>query len=114
MTVTPREKFQKARAEIGAALVERDDEIDLVLTALLCGQHALLVSGTPGLAKSLLLDSVMAWMNGAKFSVLLTKFTTPEEVFGPVDLRALLDGKMERITTNRLPEADACFVDEIN
>ena len=52
-----RAKFQKARQELASALIERDDEIDLVLTALLCNEHPLLV-GPPGTAKSLLLDAV--------------------------------------------------------
>src|SRR5262245_44510895 len=43
------------RHELSSALIERDDEIDLVLTALLCNEHPLLV-GSPGTAKSLLLD----------------------------------------------------------
>ena len=51
-----REKFAAARRELSAALIERDDEIDLVLTALVAGEHVLLV-GPPGCGKSLLLDS---------------------------------------------------------
>ena len=73
------EKFGAARRELSAALIERDAEVDLVLTALVCREHPLLV-GQPGTAKSLLLDSVMAWMGGRKFTILFTKFTTPEEV----------------------------------
>ncbi len=75
------EKFVTTRKELSAALIERDEEIDLVLTALVCQEHVLLV-GNPGTAKSLLLDSVMSWLGGKKFTILFTKFTTPEEVFG--------------------------------
>ena len=107
-----RAKFAAARADLSAALIERDDEVDLVLTALLAGEHALLV-GQPGCGKSLLLDSVLAWTGGTKFAILLTKFTVPEEVFGPVSLAALRDGRYVRVTTGRLPEADVAFVDEI-
>ena len=107
-----REKFARARKELSAALIERDDEVDLVLTALVAGEHVLLV-GPPGCAKSLLLDSVLAWTGGTKFSVLLTKFTTPDEVFGPVSLAALKADKYVRVTTGRLPEADYAFVDEV-
>ena len=73
------EKFAATRTELAAALIERDDEIDLLLTALVCQEHALLV-GPPGCAKSLLLDALLAWTGGRKFSILLTKFSVPEEV----------------------------------
>jgi MoxR-like ATPase len=107
-----RAKFQAARQELASALIERDDETDLVLTALLCNEHPLLV-GPPGTAKSLLLDAVMAWMGGRKFSILLTKFSTPEELFGPISIAGLKEDRYRRITVGKLPEADACFIDEI-
>ena len=105
-------KFAQARAALSSALIERDDEIDLVLTALVANEHVLLV-GPPGCAKSLLLDSLLAWTGGSKFSVLLTKFSVPEEVVGPVSLSALKDDKFVRVTTGKLPEADFAFVDEV-
>ncbi len=107
-----REKFALARKELSAALIERDEEIDLVLTALIAGEHVLLV-GPPGCGKSLLLDSVLRWTGGTKFSLLLTRFTTPEEVFGPLSLTALKEDRYVRVTAGRLPEADACFLDEV-
>lgn len=73
-----RDKFAAARKELSAALIEREDEVDLVLTALIANEHVLLV-GPPGCGKSLLLDSVLSWTGGTKFSVLLTKFTSVEE-----------------------------------
>src|SRR3954466_4920905 len=99
-----REKFQAARKELSAALIERDAEVDLVLTALVCQEHVLLV-GNPGTAKSLLLDSVMSWLGGKKFTILFTKFTTPEEVFGPISVAGLKADKYRRITTGKLPQA---------
>jgi MoxR-like ATPase len=63
-TVCPiQEKFVQTRKELSSALIERDDEIDLVLTALVAQEHLLLV-GPPGCAKSLLLDTLMNWMSG--------------------------------------------------
>lgn len=106
-----REKFA-ARKELSSALIERDEEVDLVLTALVANEHVLLV-GPPGCGKSLLLDSVLAWTGGAKFSILLTKFTTVEEVMGPVSLAALKADKYLRVTTGKLPEADYAFCDEV-
>jgi MoxR-like ATPase len=107
-----RAKLAAARAELSAALIERDEEIDLALTALLSGEHLLLV-GPPGCAKSLLLDALLSWTGGAKFALLFTKFTVPEECFGPVSLRALKDDRYVRVTTGKLPDADYCFLDEV-
>jgi MoxR-like ATPase len=85
--------------------------VDLVLTALVANEHVLLV-GPPGCGKSLLLDSVLSWTGGTRFSILLTKFTTVEEVMGPVSLAALKADKYLRVTTGKLPEADYAFIDE--
>ena len=105
-------KFATARRELAAALIERDDEIDTVLTALVAREHVLLV-GQPGSAKSLLLDALLAWTGGRKFSILLTKFSVPEEVFGPVSILGLKEDRYVRVTTGKLPEADFAFVDEV-
>ena len=107
-----RAKFATARRELAAALIERDDEIDTVLTALVAREHVLLV-GQPGSAKSLLLDALLAWTGGRKFSILLTKFSVPEEVFGPVSIIGLKEDRYVRITTGKLPGADFAYIDEI-
>ena len=107
-----RDKFAAARAELAAALVERDDEVDLVLTALVAREHALLV-GPPGTAKSLLLEGVARFVAGNRFTCLLTKFTLPEELFGPVSLAGLREDRYVRVTAGKLPEADVAFVDEV-
>ena len=105
-------KFAAARQELSAALIERDAEVDLVLTALAAQEHVLLV-GPPGCAKSLLLDSVLGWMHGRRFSVLLTKYTAVDEVFGPLSLTALKEDRYRRVTAGKLPEADGAFLDEV-
>jgi MoxR-like ATPase len=107
-----REKFAAVRTELSAALIERDQEVDLVLTALIAREHVLLV-GPPGCAKSLLLDAVMTWVGGTTFTCLLTRFTTPEELFGPVSVAGLKEDRFRRITAGKLPEADGCFLDEV-
>ena len=111
-TLTVRDKFAAVRRELGEALIERTEEIDLLLTSLIAGEHLLLV-GPPGCGKSLLIDSLMRWTHGSKFSCLLNKYTMPEELFGPYSLSELKNDRFVRITTNRLPEAKFVFLDEI-
>jgi MoxR-like ATPase len=106
------DKFVTTRRELSAALIERDEEVDVVLTALVCNEHPLLV-GPPGCAKSLLLDSLMRWTSGRRFTILLTKFTSPEEVAGPISIQGLKEDKYRRVTTGKLPEAHLAFLDEI-
>src|SRR3954451_5224367 len=106
------DKLAITRRELSASLIERDDEIDLVLTALLAREHVLLV-GPPGCAKSLLLDAVMRWLGGSTFTCLLTRFTTPEELFGPVSVAGLKEDRYRRIVAGKLPEADLAFLDEV-
>jgi len=108
-----REKFTTTRKELSAALIERDEEIDLTLTALIANEHLLLV-GSPGCGKSLLLDGVLGWLaGGTKFSILLTKFSSIDEIMGPVSLHALKEDRFLRVTAGRLPEAHLAFIDEI-
>src|SRR5262245_14862981 len=109
---TIRTRFEAARTSLSAVLVDRDDEIDRALTSLLAGEHLLLV-GPPGCGKSLLLDSLLAWLGGRKFSALLTRFTVPEELFGPISLASLKEDRFRRVTTGMLPESDFVFLDEI-
>ena len=105
-------KFQTCRNELNAALIDRDDEIQISLTALLAGEHAVFV-GPPGTAKSLLVDSIVGLLDCQKYSVLLNKFSKPEEVYGAVDVMALKMGVFRRITTGMLPECHVAFLDEI-
>lgn len=99
------------RAQLKTAFVERDGEVDALLLALLAGEHALLL-GPWGTGKSALVQALSSALDARHFSVLLTKHTVPEEVFGPLDLPALKTGTYRRVTTGRFPEAETAFLDE--
>ena len=110
--LTVQDKFAITRKELTTSLIERQEEIDLALTCLLASEHLLLV-GPPGTGKSLLVDSLMRWMHGSKFSCLLNRFTMPEELLGMYSLSELKSDRFVRITSGKLPEAQFVFLDEI-
>jgi len=92
---------------------ERQEIIDAALVSLLARQHCILI-GPPGTAKSQMIREICSCIDGATyFQWLLTKFTTPEELFGPYSLQELEKGNYKRITSGKLPEAHIVFLDEI-
>lgn len=106
-------KFQALQSEMEAHLFERRDELEGLLLALLSRQHLLLI-GPKGAAKSLMIRLLVGSIEGAKyFERLLTRFTLPDELFGPVSISALKKDRFSRLTRGYLPEAHFAFLDEI-
>ncbi|MCE4604614.1 MAG: MoxR family ATPase [Aeropyrum sp.] len=92
--------------------VGRQEQALMLTLALISGEHALMI-GEPGTAKSALARRAAELLNARFFKYLLTRYTEPSELFGPLDLRALKEGKYVRITRGKLPEAEIAFLDEI-
>src|SRR5579859_3856917 len=90
----------------------KDEVIRLLCIAVLAGEHAVLI-GPPGTAKSALLRTFARMLDAAYFEYLLTRFTEPNEIFGPVDIAAFREGKYQRRTEGMLPEAEIVFLDEV-
>jgi len=113
MGTTVLEKVQKIETEMNHMFVERQDVIRGSIVALLSRVNVL-VLGAPGTAKSMQAQELCSRIEGAQFfRYLLTKFTTPEEIFGPFSLQALKENQYYRLTKNCLPEANIAFLDEI-
>ena len=114
----PLGKLRAIESQLCTLLVEREEVVRTALLALLCKEN-LVVVGPPGTAKSQLITQLArrvgdAAGNGLRcFVYLLTKFTTPEELFGPVSISGLKEDDYRRITTGKLPEAELAFLDEI-
>lgn len=107
------ERLRSLREALLDGLVERDHAIRLALLAALAGEHLLLV-GPPGTAKSVIARRVhLALADGGYFERLLTRFTVPEELFGPLSIKGLEDDRYERLTDSYLPTATVAFVDEV-
>jgi MoxR-like ATPase len=94
------------------AFVGKDEVIDLLGAALVAREN-LFILGPPGTAKSALVHDLARRVDGRAFEYLLTRFTEPNEVFGPFDIRRLRDGELITNTEGMLPEAEIVFLDEL-
>jgi MoxR-like ATPase len=99
-------------APMKKAFVGKDEIVDLMGVCLVAGEN-LFLHGPPGTAKSALVQDLSRRLDGTVFDYLLTRFTEPNELFGPFDIRKLREGELVTNTEGMLPEAAFVFLDEL-
>lgn len=113
---TLREKIEKNLEILNSGLVGKEKVMKLGLLSILSGENMILV-GPPGTAKSEIsrrLREILADTDSETyFEYLFTKFTTPEEIFGPLSIKQLQNDKFERNTEGYMPSSRIVFLDEI-
>lgn len=99
-------------APLKLVFVDKDEIIDLLGVCLVGGEN-LFILGPPGTAKSAIVHALARRIEGETFDYLLTRFTEPNELFGPFDIRRLREGDLVTNTEGMLPEASLVFLDEL-
>ena len=106
-------KLNQVLSYVKESFVGKDEIVDLLGISLIARENAFLL-GPPGTAKSAIIRMLARGIeNGNNFEYLLTRFTEPNEIFGPFDIRKLKDGELVTNTEGMMPEASMVFLDEI-
>ena len=106
------QRLRQVAETIQGMFIGKDEIIRLMSVAVVAGEHCVLL-GPPGTAKSALIRTLSQLLQANYFEYLLTRFTEPNELFGPVDINAFRQGTYRRNTAGMLPEAEIVFLDEI-
>ena len=113
MSASPlHDRLQSAARALEERFLGRSEVIRCLLVCALGGEHLVLI-GPPGTAKSALVRTFAKLCDARYFEYLLTRFTEPNELFGPVDIAAFREGTYRRRTEGMLPEAEMVFLDEV-
>jgi MoxR-like ATPase len=109
--MTPLQKLNSIAAHLRATFHERDEAVRALCLGIVTGYPVALIS-KPGTAKTAMVDELYRCFDGRAFSWLMTRYTTPDELAGPLSLPALTEGRYERVTDGRIVGASHVFLDE--
>jgi MoxR-like ATPase len=108
-----KERIKTLLTRLNTGIYEKEQVMALALLSSIAGESIFLL-GPPGVAKSLIARRLKyAYKDAKVFEYLMSRFSTPDEIFGPVAISKLKIDKYERIVENYLPSADVVFLDEI-
>src|SRR4051812_12808146 len=110
-----RSRINRFRPSLGRFFVDKQEIIDLMVIAA-AAQEPLLLVGPPGTAKSdlvLKFKDALGLKDDDYFEYMLTRFTEPSEVIGPIDINQLREGRYIRREQGKLPTSRLAFLDEI-
>lgn len=106
-------ELKEVMDSLKGAFIQRNEEIDILFASLLAQEHCLLL-GLPGTGKTALAEAFAAAVGLSSWSYLMTKMTTDSEVFGAPNVKKMAEeGVLQRVTTGKMPEAEAVILDEI-
>ena len=109
---TPHQRLAEISRVMARHFLSKQEIIRLLQICTVAGEHMVLI-GPPGTAKSAMVRLFSRLLSARYFEYLLTRFTEPNELFGPVDIRAFREGTYRRRTEGMLPEAEIVFLDEV-
>ena len=104
--------FQQIARVLNTHFLDKQEIIRLLVVSAIAGEHMVLV-GPPGTAKSAIIRMFARLVDAKYFEYLLTRFTEPNELFGPVDIKEFREGRYTRRWENMIPDAEIVFLDEI-
>jgi len=105
-------QFQEVARVLNSHFLDKQEIIRLLMISAIAGEHMVII-GPPGTAKSAIIRMFTHLIDADYFEYLLTRFTEPNELFGPVDIKEFREGRYSRRTENMIPEAEVVFLDEI-
>jgi MoxR-like ATPase len=113
ITKTTKEKISALLADLNTGIYEKEEVMALALLSSIAGESIFLL-GPPGVAKSLIARRLKyAYEDGSAFEYLMSRFSTSDEIFGPVSISKLKEDKYVRNVEKYLPSATVVFLDEI-
>jgi MoxR-like ATPase len=106
------QRLQMVSQKLETSFLGKSETVRLMLVASVAGEHMLLI-GPPGTAKSAVIRMFAKLVDAKYFEYLLTRFTEPNEIFGPIDITAFRQGQYQRRMDGMLPQSDIVFLDEV-